>query len=238
LATDPEQEGYTVYGTVSEVHQVPSYTYVILTDGSQDLWVAMGKMDDVSVGTELIVRGGPTFNFPSASLGRTFDLILFGGVVQSEAGVRKSLVKSTDQIKVAVYKGEKRIVQGTAEYWSYRGTRVGRVMIKRGIMGDINIIYSARDGDEAAVTIKFVPLINELWFGIILFAAGITAILFSPKTGFAGLDAVVVSKGLCTGCGTCAEVCPEEALEVDETPQLIGECVDCSYCLDNCPERP
>ena|GEM_PF-253055 len=236
LAANPEQKGFTVYGTVKEVYQISSYTYTVLTDGSQDLWVATGRMDDVSVGTELIVLGAPTFNFPSASLGRTFDLILFGGVVQSEAGVRKSLVKSTDRIEVAVYEGEKRIARGTADYWSYRGTRVGKVMIKRGITGDINIIYSAREGNEAAVTIKFVPLINELWFGVILFAVGITAILFSATTGFTGLEEKVIGRGLCTGCGTCADVCPEDALDMEEVPRLLGECVDCSYCLANCPE--
>ena len=41
----------------------------------------------------------------------------------------------------------------------------------------------------------------------------------------------------CTGCGTCAEVCPVEAIQVDDKAKVDAEtCVDCGTCVDECPE--
>ncbi|MFQ5800777.1 MAG: Coenzyme F420 hydrogenase/dehydrogenase, beta subunit C-terminal domain, partial [Candidatus Hydrothermarchaeales archaeon] len=234
LATGPLSNEFTVHGTVREVQQVEGYTYVSLTDGDKELWIAMGKVDEMPEGILLMVSGMLMTNFPSPSLGKTFDLILFADSAQSFEP-RKELIKSTQQIEVAVYKGTKKIAQGRAKHEVYRGTTVDRVMIDRGITRDVYLIFNGKSGDAIPVTIKFVPLINELWFGVILFVAGILAILFSRPTGFVGLDEVVVFKDLCSGCGACAAVCPEKAVEVDELPRLIGECTDCGYCLYQCP---
>ena len=53
----------------------------------------------------------------------------------------------------------------------------------------------------------------------------------------------VVKSNLCTGCGTCVGICPEDALEmmIDHckgiyTPQVDkGRCSECGLCLEVCP---
>ncbi len=51
--------------------------------------------------------------------------------------------------------------------------------------------------------------------------------------------AVKVDLDKCTGCGTCVESCPSEALTVENEKVVVDEdaCVDCGVCVDECPEE-
>ena len=46
-----------------------------------------------------------------------------------------------------------------------------------------------------------------------------------------------VNKEKCTGCESCVEDCPSEAIKmVEEKAQIeAGSCVDCGVCVDACP---
>lgn len=40
----------------------------------------------------------------------------------------------------------------------------------------------------------------------------------------------------CTGCESCVDVCPVEAIEmVDGKAVVSDECIDCGQCVDECP---
>ena len=41
----------------------------------------------------------------------------------------------------------------------------------------------------------------------------------------------------CTGCESCIESCPSEALEMKEEKAcvIVDNCVDCGVCVDECP---
>ena len=57
---------------------------------------------------------------------------------------------------------------------------------------------------------------------------------------FVDLKKQVIDRGLCTGCGTCAGVCPETVidmvfLEGEPEPKLTGKCTKCGLCLKICP---
>ena len=50
--------------------------------------------------------------------------------------------------------------------------------------------------------------------------------------------ALIVDEEKCTGCGTCEEVCPSDAIKVvdDKATVDMEECVECGTCVDECPE--
>ena len=48
--------------------------------------------------------------------------------------------------------------------------------------------------------------------------------------------AVTIDEGKCTGCGSCVEVCPVEAIKVNDKAKVNeDECIDCGTCVDECP---
>jgi len=50
--------------------------------------------------------------------------------------------------------------------------------------------------------------------------------------------AVTIDEGKCTGCGSCAEVCPVEAIKVSDKAKVDEDtCIDCGTCVDECPEE-
>lgn len=47
----------------------------------------------------------------------------------------------------------------------------------------------------------------------------------------------VVNQEKCSGCGTCVDVCPAEAITIVQGKARIGlECMDCGACPRVCPE--
>jgi NAD-dependent dihydropyrimidine dehydrogenase PreA subunit len=48
--------------------------------------------------------------------------------------------------------------------------------------------------------------------------------------------AVKVDLEKCTGCESCAEVCPVEAIKIENDKVKIDEdeCVDCGTCIEEC----
>ena len=48
--------------------------------------------------------------------------------------------------------------------------------------------------------------------------------------------AVRVDVEKCNGCGKCVEVCPVEAIKIEEKKAVVNEqCVDCETCISLCP---
>jgi len=46
-----------------------------------------------------------------------------------------------------------------------------------------------------------------------------------------------INKGKCTGCESCVEECPSEAISMVDDKAVVDTevCVDCGVCVDTCP---
>jgi Fe-S-cluster-containing hydrogenase component 2 len=45
-----------------------------------------------------------------------------------------------------------------------------------------------------------------------------------------------VDKEKCIGCGQCVDICPAEAIKVDNDIAVVSdECIECGACADECP---
>lgn len=48
----------------------------------------------------------------------------------------------------------------------------------------------------------------------------------------------VVKADDCVACGLCVDVCPVEAIKVDDVAVIDpDECTDCGTCVDECPQE-
>lgn len=44
-----------------------------------------------------------------------------------------------------------------------------------------------------------------------------------------------IDENLCTGCGSCSEVCPVEAvIQQGNKYKITEDCIDCGSCVDSC----
>ena len=45
-----------------------------------------------------------------------------------------------------------------------------------------------------------------------------------------------VNEETCTACGACAEVCPVDAIKVEDSAKVDSEaCTECGACVEECP---
>ena len=50
--------------------------------------------------------------------------------------------------------------------------------------------------------------------------------------------AAIVDKEKCTGCKSCIEVCPVDAIKIENDKAVISdECVECGACVNECPSE-
>jgi ferredoxin len=47
----------------------------------------------------------------------------------------------------------------------------------------------------------------------------------------------VIDKNVCTGCGNCVEICPPQAISLEDNQAFIDIdlCEECGFCAAECP---
>ena len=154
--------------------QTPHNTYVKLVDGREELWVAT-NIADIPEGAHIAVTGIINLNFKSSYLNMTLPVLLMAPDFDMYSG--KEMFSTTQQVKVAVYEGQKEIARGTAKSITYFNGDVRKVMIDRGIRGDVYVILMGIYGENISLDVRIKPLVNLVWAGIIFFALGMLAVL-------------------------------------------------------------
>lgn len=150
--------------SVKEVLQASSYTYLLVEENSEKIWVACTKQD-FSVGqTVYFLDGLPMENFESKDLNKTFDLVYFINqisfepipVTQPEMTAPHGMVKEAVKKAIQVEKAEGGITLGDlfANPENYKGKEViikGEVVkFNEAIMGKNWIHIQDGTGNENA----------------------------------------------------------------------------------------
>lgn len=47
----------------------------------------------------------------------------------------------------------------------------------------------------------------------------------------------VVDESICVACGNCTDVCPADAIRLENSAAAVDEedCIDCNSCISECP---
>lgn len=137
-----------ITGMVNQTMNVSGYTYMELIDENKSIWVA-GYSTSLKNGTEVTASGSLMLNFPSNSLGRTFDVLLMADSVSDGSSMATSDSPHgsgssnviTDNINVTPVEGSTQI----ADIISNAAT------------------LSGQEVRVTAVVVKSTPLISELF---------------------------------------------------------------------------
>ncbi len=50
--------------------------------------------------------------------------------------------------------------------------------------------------------------------------------------------AVTIDKDKCNGCGACINICPVNAIKIEQEKAVVSdECVECGVCVNQCPNE-
>ena len=175
------EESYQVRGVIDDVIQTEHVTYVKLAESGEQLWVAIDKLDNIPTGITVLAEGTLMADFPSPTLKKTFDLIMFASHMEEYRPGAGSPYKTVEQLHLAVYKGDKRIGHGIAKKEVFKNGDANRVMVDRSLTDDVFVSFSGLSGTKAPVTVKIKPLMNWIWIGSIFFIVGITMTILSDK---------------------------------------------------------
>ena len=168
-------ETVTISGKVSDIATQGGFMYMQITDDTSTMWAA-SNIIDLKEGELVTETGSLMFDFVSPSTNTTYPIILFAG----EVSLMEASSNSFQNVSLEVYKDNKRIGKGTAEYIEYKNGDTSHPMVSRSLLQDEYVIFQGMSGyGVVPLTLKIVPMVNELWIGVILFSIGIIMLMIA-----------------------------------------------------------
>lgn len=156
-----------VSGKVTNMNSMEGHgTLVELSDNSGSMWVIFDKNTSIPGDTGLTVTGQVMAGFDKP--------VLTPSTVDEFAASGQYKVQS---VKLEVYRNDKKIGKGTAEYLEGKGSGTFPMVDPDFTGRDVYVIFQGVSGGTVPVTLKIIPAINFAWIGIILFAVGIILIM-------------------------------------------------------------
>ncbi|THE64736.1 cytochrome C biogenesis protein CcmF [Salinadaptatus halalkaliphilus] len=172
------EEASIVSGEITQTETIEG-TAVAQLDGS-DVWLASVD-DDVpfEVGTEVIARGTVFGDDTAADDATAYvytDSENAGTIDDPPRDVHTPRVIS-HEVDIDVYDGDDRVATGTIAEQEYLRSEMNTndAVIERGVTGDTYVVGSITEGG-ASVSIDTYPLANQIWLGVAMMLAGLTAV--------------------------------------------------------------
>ncbi|MDY6775150.1 MAG: cytochrome c biogenesis protein CcsA [Halobacteria archaeon] len=173
----------TVGGTITEVRETGNLSMGRL--GDTNVWVAMRSQGVIQKGDNAVARGRILRNIlPQVEAVVFTSADSYGTMANPPEGVAEPRVRS-NVLNIEVYENGKYVAAGEVSQSTFTRTRMttNNVLIDRGLMKDIYVIGSI-DSGTASITIKTIPLTNQVWFGVGLLVLGMSLVLvFDPRHG-------------------------------------------------------
>ncbi|XGI83863.1 cytochrome c biogenesis protein CcsA [Halorutilales archaeon Cl-col2-1] len=173
----------TVSGSITETRETGNLSMGRL-DGS-NVWVAMRSQGVIREGDEAIAQGRILRDIlPQVEAVVFTSADSYGTMANPPEGIAQPRVRS-NVVNLEVYENGEFVTAGDVSQNSYTRTRMttNQVLIDRGLTKDIYVIGSIDDG-SASITVKTIPLTNQVWFGVGLLLLGMSlVVVFDPRHG-------------------------------------------------------